>query len=117
MDLDCRDFASGAEAQAVLADDPSDPHNLDADGDDLACEDSSFGASITDPSTPPPSPTSPPPDSREPSSGHPSGRDLDCADFSSQEEAQEVLEDDRSDPNGLDADSDGEACEELAGAS
>jgi micrococcal nuclease len=37
---------------------------------------------------------------------------LDCADFSSQEEAQEVLEDDPSDPHGLVADDDGEACED-----
>jgi hypothetical protein len=39
--------------------------------------------------------------------------DLDCSDFESQEEAQAVLEEDSSDPNGLDEDSDGEACEDL----
>jgi hypothetical protein len=39
--------------------------------------------------------------------------DLDCSDFDSQEEAQAVLEEDSSDPNGLDEDSDGEACEHL----
>jgi hypothetical protein len=39
--------------------------------------------------------------------------DLDCSDFESQEEAQAVLEEDSSDPNGLDEDSDGEACEHL----
>ena len=39
--------------------------------------------------------------------------DLDCADFDSQAEAQAELESDPSDPNGLDADSDGIACEEL----
>jgi len=37
--------------------------------------------------------------------------DLDCADFDSQAEAQAELESDPSDPNGLDADDDGEACE------
>ncbi len=52
------------------------------------------------------------PDSDEPSSGFRSGGDLDCSDFSSQEEVQEVLEDDPSDPHGLDADDDGEACED-----
>jgi micrococcal nuclease len=41
----------------------------------------------------------------------PSPRGRDCADFGSQAEAQEVLEDDPSDPNGLDADDDGLACE------
>jgi hypothetical protein len=37
-----------------------------------------------------------------------------CDDFSSQQEAQAVYDQDPSDPNGLDADDDGEACEELA---
>jgi micrococcal nuclease len=43
----------------------------------------------------------------------PSFNDRDCADFDSQVEAQEVLEDDLSDPHGLDGDSNGVACEEL----
>jgi hypothetical protein len=47
----------------------------------------------------------------------PSFSDRDCADFDSQPEAQEVLEDDPSDPNGLDGDSDGVACEDLPGGS
>ena len=112
--VDCRDFASEAEAQAALLEDPSDPHNLDADDDGQACEDSSSGGpSTTDPTTPPPSsPPDPSPDSREPSPGPGTGRDLDCDDFSSQEEAQEVFEDAASDPHGLDADDDGEACED-----
>jgi hypothetical protein len=44
------------------------------------------------------------------------GGDLDCADFANQEEAQTVLERDPGDPNRLDADNDGIACEELAGS-
>jgi micrococcal nuclease len=47
----------------------------------------------------------------------PSFRDRDCSDFNSQTEAQEVLEDDPSDPNGLDGDSDGVACEYVPGGS
>ena len=39
--------------------------------------------------------------------------DLDCADFDTQEEAQAVLEEDLSDPHGLDGDNDGVACETL----
>jgi hypothetical protein len=39
--------------------------------------------------------------------------DFDCADFASQQEAQDVLEEDRSDPNRLDPDGDGQACEGL----
>jgi Excalibur calcium-binding domain len=41
------------------------------------------------------------------------GGDLDCADFDSQQEAQDELEDDPSDPNNLDADNDGIACEDF----
>jgi hypothetical protein len=41
-DRDCADFATQAEAQAVLMADPSDPERLDADSDGIACEDS-FG--------------------------------------------------------------------------
>jgi hypothetical protein len=47
--------------------------------------------------------------------GNDSG-DLDCADFATQEEAQAVLRRDPSDPNGLDADNDGIACEYLPDA-
>lgn len=39
--------------------------------------------------------------------------DLDCSDFGSQAEAQDVLEQDSSDPYGLDRDGDGWACETL----
>jgi len=37
-DLDCANFATQREAQAELERDPSDPNNLDADGDGVACE-------------------------------------------------------------------------------
>src|SRR5215210_4843340 len=40
-------------------------------------------------------------------------QDLDCSDFQFQEDAQEELESDRSDPNNLDNDNDGIACESL----
>ena len=39
--------------------------------------------------------------------------DLDCSDFSTQEEVLAALEQDLSDPNGLDRDNDGKACESL----
>lgn len=41
--------------------------------------------------------------------------DLNCSDFDTQAEAQAVLDDDPSDPNGLDRDDDGIACESLPG--
>jgi hypothetical protein len=34
----CADFASQAQAQAVLREDPSDPNKLDGDNDGIACE-------------------------------------------------------------------------------
>ena len=37
-DLNCADFATREEAQAVLDADPSDPNGLDSEGDDIACE-------------------------------------------------------------------------------
>jgi hypothetical protein len=40
--------------------------------------------------------------------------DLDCADFSSQAAAQANLDANPSDPNNLDADDDGQACESFA---
>jgi len=42
-DLDCADFSSQEEAQAELERDPSDPNNLDADDDGIACEDFDYG--------------------------------------------------------------------------
>lgn len=37
-DHDCSEFASQSEAQAVLDSDPTDPSDLDPDGDGIACE-------------------------------------------------------------------------------
>ena len=87
-DLDCANFATQQEAQAELERDPSDPSNLDGDGDGVACESYPYD-----------------------SGSGTGGGDLDCADFATQREAQAVLEGDPSDPNGLDADNDGIACE------
>src|ERR671910_688572 len=88
---DCASFGSQAAAQAELERDPSDPSNLDADNDGVACE--------------------------EPRGGGGGGGDgeLDCADFPTQGAAQRELAKDRTDPNNLDADGDGRACEDLIG--
>jgi hypothetical protein len=42
-------------------------------------------------------------------------QDLNCSDFTTQAEAQAALNQDPSDPNGLDTDNDGVACEDLPG--
>jgi hypothetical protein len=47
-------------------------------------------------------------------SGTAQAADLNCSDFATQEEAQAVYNQDPSDPNGLDRDNDGIACESLA---
>jgi endonuclease YncB( thermonuclease family) len=94
-DLDCADFATQQEAQAELERDPSDPNNLDADGNGVACETYPYGTGG--------------------GGGEGSGGDLDCADFTTQRAAQREFAKDRTDPNNLDADNDGRACEELIG--
>jgi hypothetical protein len=87
-DLDCADFAAQQEAQAELERDPSDPNNLDADNDGIACEELAGGGGGGD-------------------------GELDCADFATHGAVQRELAKDRTDPNNLDADNDGMACEEL----
>ena len=37
-DLDCSDFTSQSQAQGVYNSNPSDPNDLDRDGDGIACE-------------------------------------------------------------------------------
>lgn len=101
------------EAQALLDEDPSDPNGLDPDGDGIACESDEFAqpddggnnrenrrnrnrddAETTAQITAPPA-------------------DLDCANFTYQEEAQLVLDDDPADPYNLDPNGDGFACTSL----
>lgn len=99
-DRDCSDFDSQPEAQEVLEDNPNDPNGLDGDYDGVACEELPGGGSAS---------ASP---AAGPSGGLPPapGGDYDCADLT-YSQAQQVLRSDPSDPHGLDADDDGEACE------
>ena len=98
--------------------------NLDGDHDGIACESLPHrGSSVptTKPVTPPTKPaapstqhtgTAPRPASSTPARTTRSAiNDLDCRDFTSQAQAQRVLDRDHSDPNRLDADHDGTACE------
>ena len=52
-----------------------------------------------------------------PMAGAAAAADLDCANFTTQAEAQAVYNQNPSDPNGLDRDKDGKACEALPGGS
>ncbi|MGH3930705.1 MAG: excalibur calcium-binding domain-containing protein, partial [Pseudonocardiaceae bacterium] len=65
QDLNCGDFATQEQAQAVLDSDPSDPNGLDGDNDGIACE-SLPRSGTPEPSAPPtttPAPTPPAPPS------------------------------------------------------
>jgi hypothetical protein len=62
---DCASFGSQESAQFELDSDPSDPNNLDSDGNGIACDDYAYSASgsVAASSVAPssPSPSSPPP--------------------------------------------------------
>lgn len=97
-DLDCAPggFAYQEEAQAVLEADPTDPNGLDDNGDGVACENL--------------------PDRESPSFRTGELACIDFVTFASRADAQAVLDADPADPNGLDADGDGAACESTTDA-
>ncbi len=103
-DYDCADFTTQAEAQQFLL--AGDPYGLDADNDGMACDNLAMGGTGGGMTQQPTTPTQ----YVQPTT--PTQGDLDCADFASQAEAQATFNADPSDPNGLDADGDGIACEE-----
>ena len=112
-DRDCSDFDTWAEAQAFYkaAGGPtSDPHNLDSNGDGIACE-SLPGSPKQAPPTPTPIPSATPAEPEEP--------DRNCSDFDTWQEAQDFFLNaggPNSDPHGLDGNDDGIACESLPGS-
>jgi hypothetical protein len=68
---DCASFGSQQSAQAELERDPSDPNDLDPDGNGRACDDYDYSASTATQSSPlpsSPSPSSPSPSSPSPTS-------------------------------------------------
>ncbi|CAN5777066.1 hypothetical protein BH18ACT11_BH18ACT11_18020 [soil metagenome] len=72
---DCSTFGSQEAAQAELERDPSDPYDLDSDGNGRACDEYAYGtntANNSPPSTASPSTASP--SSASPSSASPSSR-------------------------------------------
>ena len=95
-DLDCRDFATQADAQAFFNATAGDPHGLDADKDGKACEAAEVAAATA-----------------APTGGSQPFVDKDCGDFTYQEDAQALFNSSAGDPHRLDDDNDGIACEPL----
>lgn len=118
-DTDCIDFATQEQAQAVYDADPSDPFNLDPNGDGIACSALPSQADLGNADAAPADAAADEGTGRnqrnrdDAAAGE--ATDVSC-DALTQEEAQALLDDDPSDPNGLDPDGDGIACEsdELA---
>lgn len=130
-DLDCEDFETQEEAQAVLDEDPADPNNLDPNRDGIAC---ALLPSADDQESDPGDDASAAQDAdagdqtqeerraarraarQQDEDGTSNGEEtaaVTCADFETQEEAQAAFD---ADPEGLadlDADDNGIACEEL----
>ena len=126
----CSDFDTQQQAQAYFeANNPqADPDGLDADGDLVACESLPSGAA-EDGTMMGGSSVDPFEEAIDDSSGTAGGggfgtaatgngdiEDLDCVDFATQEAAQANLNANPSDPNNLDADDDGIACERTIDA-
>ncbi|WP_246076473.1 excalibur calcium-binding domain-containing protein [Amycolatopsis cihanbeyliensis] len=112
----CGDFATQPEAQKVLDSTPGDPHDLDRDGDGIACESlpgGPGGEPGTDPTTTKPERTTT--DAPKETTTRQAPEDKNCPDFPNQAAAQAVLNADPSDPHRLDGDDDGYACESHFG--
>ena len=106
-DQNCRDFATRALAQAHLDADPSDPDNIDTNNNGIACEDFLFPGETAVPvptsvptAIPTPAPTQVP-------------DLLNCRDFPTRAAAQAALDADPSDPNNIDTNDNGIACEDF----
>ncbi len=116
QDLNCGDFTTQEQAQAELERDPSDPNGLDGnDNDGRACESlpSGSGGDSADPPAAPETTEPSVPETERPVEAAGTGVDRDCEDFATQQEAQAAFDADPSDPERLDADGDGVACESF----
>jgi hypothetical protein len=122
----CADFKTAEKAQAAFDKDPEGRANLDADSNGIACEELIASDAQAEPTTTPepdtkrsrnrgnqdeePAPTEVVID--EPKTVR-IKEDFDCVDFEFQEDAQEVYDEDPSDPYNLDPSGDGLACSSL----
>src|SRR5215212_6630992 len=128
--VSCADFKTQAKAQAAFDKDPEGQANLDPDGNGVACEEliesdtQAEPAATTEPGkkrqgnrrnqAEEPAPTEVVIDEPRPVRIN---EDFDCVDFEFQEEAQNVYDQDPSDPYNLDPSGDGFACSSLPSSS
>jgi hypothetical protein len=126
----CDDFETAEDAQAAFDADPEGLTALDADGNGIACEELQESEATAEPSEDAqarqerrrnrrnqdeePAPTEVVVD--EPRTVR-IEEDFDCVDFEFQEDAQDVLDEDPSDPYNLDPSGDGIACSSLPSSS
>ncbi|HEX2282911.1 MAG TPA: hypothetical protein VHG52_14230 [Thermomicrobiales bacterium] len=129
-DLDCEDFETQEEAQAVLDEDPADPNNLDPNQDGIAC---ALLPSADDPEVDPGDDApareqaagNQTPEERraarratrqQDQEGSPNGEEsavVSCADYETAEDAQAAFDEDPEGLADLDPDGNGIACEEF----
>src|SRR5215207_6493621 len=129
-DLDCADFQTQEEAQAVLDEDPADPNNLDPNQDGIACAlipsaedeeaDSGDDAAAQEADTGNQTAQERRAARREARQQNQDGQATEeetaavtCADFETAEEVQAAFDEDPERLAELDADGNGIACEEL----
>jgi hypothetical protein len=130
-DLDCEDFQTQEEAQAVLDADPSDPNNLDPNGDGIACGLLPTAVDLEQPADANQSADQQAGDNqnqrranrqnnrqnnRNQQSQNAETSTVTCANYATAEEAQAAFDKDPQGFAALDADGDGIACEELIAA-
>ena len=126
-DLDCEDFQTQEEAQAVLDADPSDPNNLDPNGDGIACGLLPSAVDLEQPANTNNTAGQQAADNqnqgkakrqrnknRQSQSGETTT--VTCANYTTAEEAQAAFDKDPKGLAALDSDGDGIACEELIAA-
>ena len=129
-EVTCADFETAEDAQAAFDEDPEGLANLDADGNGIACEELIEPDAQVEPTA-----TTEPGNERRRNRQNQDEEpaptevvideprqvrieeDFDCVDFEFQEEAQEVYDEDPSDPYNLDPSGDGVACSSLPSTS
>ena len=113
-DRSCEDVQFQQDARAGLDADPSNPDDLDSDGGGAACDELAGRSSAAEEPGSTSSTTAASPSTVLPSISLAQSTDLECSDFTFQEDAQDELSLDPSDPYDLDGDdNDGVACEDL----